>query len=361
MACSSDSKSLLAVLTFSVSSSGLLLVNKLCLKEVALPSFLAVLQFIASVLCAVGMSAAGAADLDPLEWPRVRIYLFYIALFATAIYSNLQALTHSNVETLIVFRACGPLLVSVLEWRLLGRALPSRWSAVALSGIFACAAGYVASDNAFAMHGLRAYTWCGVYFVSICLSDTCGKQIISGLRWRTMWGPVLYTNLLASPVMLALGVAGGEVPRLAAAAWRPRGVALYALSCLFGIAISFTGWRCRALVSATCYTVLGVANKMLTVLVNVAIWEDHATPAGIACLAGCLLCAAAYRPAPMRRSEDELARGRGDAEAPRDDDGSSESEALLAAREKSSAQHAAAQARIALASEGRRSNYPTRL
>ena len=53
------SKSLLAVLTFSVSSSGLLLVNKLCLKEVALPSFLAVLQFIASVLCAVGMSAAG--------------------------------------------------------------------------------------------------------------------------------------------------------------------------------------------------------------------------------------------------------------------------------------------------------------
>ncbi|EOD28970.1 hypothetical protein EMIHUDRAFT_234330 [Emiliania huxleyi CCMP1516] len=299
MACSSDSKSLLAVLTFSVSSSGLLLVNKLCLKEVALPSFLAVLQFIASVLCAVGMSAAGAADLDPLEWPRVRIYLFYIALFATAIYSNLQALTHSNVETLIVFRACGPLLVSVLEWRLLGRALPSRWSAVALSGIFACAAGYVASDNAFAMHGLRAYT-CGVYFVSICLSDTCGKQIISGLRWRTMWGPV---------------------PRLAAAAWRPRGVALYALSCLFGIAISFTGWRCRALVSATCYTV--------------AIWEHHATPEGIACLAGCLLCAAAYRPAPMRRSEDQLARGRGDAEAPRDDDGSSESEAFLAAREKS--------------------------
>ena len=37
----------------------------------------------------------------------------------------------------------------------------------------------------------------------------------------------------------------------------------------------------------------------------------------------------------MRRGEDEIARGRGDAEAPRDDDGSSESEALLAAREKS--------------------------
>ena len=51
------------------------------------------------------------------------------------------------------------------------------------------------------MHGLRAYSWCAVYFISICLSDTCGKHLISGLQWRSMWGPVLYTNLLATPVM----------------------------------------------------------------------------------------------------------------------------------------------------------------
>ena len=100
-----DAKSVIAVATFSVSSSGLLLVNKLCLKEVALPSFLAVLQFVASVLCALGLAATGQAELDGLAWPRVRIYLVYIGLFATAIYSNMQALTHSNVETLIVFRA----------------------------------------------------------------------------------------------------------------------------------------------------------------------------------------------------------------------------------------------------------------
>ena len=234
-----DAKSVIAVATFSVSSSGLLLINKLCLKEVALPSFLAVLQFVASVLCALGLAATGQAELDGLAWPRVRIYLMYIGLFATAIYSNMQALTHSNVETLIVFRACGPLMVSLLEWRLLGRTLPSRRSVLALFGIFLFALGYVASDKAFgaparsahaphrtpaassshlpaphpppplpaavcshaAMHGLRAYSWCAVYFISICLSDTCGKHLISGLQWRSMWGPVLYTNLLATPVM----------------------------------------------------------------------------------------------------------------------------------------------------------------
>ena len=153
-----DAKSVIAVATFSVSSSGLLLVNKLCLKEVALPSFLAVLQFVASVLCALGLAATGQAELDGLAWPRVRIYLVYIGLFATAIYSNMQALTHSNVETLIVFRACGPLMVSLLEWRLLGRTLPSRHSFLVLVGIFLFALGYVASDKAFGAPARCAHT-----------------------------------------------------------------------------------------------------------------------------------------------------------------------------------------------------------
>lgn len=153
-----DPKAVIAVATFSVSSSGLLLVNKLCLKEVALPSFLAVLQFLASVLCALSLAATGQAELDGLAWPRVRIYLIYIGLFATAIYSNMQALTHSNVETLIVFRACGPLMVSFLEWRLLGRTLPSRQSVLVLFGIFLFALGYVASDKAFGAPARFAHT-----------------------------------------------------------------------------------------------------------------------------------------------------------------------------------------------------------
>ena len=28
--------------------------------------------------------------------------------------------------------------------------------------------------------------------------------------------------------------------------------------------------------TATCYTVLGVANKMVTVLINLLIWDEHA-------------------------------------------------------------------------------------
>ena len=79
------------------------------------------------------------------------------------------------------------------------------------------------------MHRLRAYTWCAVYFLSICLSDTCGKHLISGLQWRSMRGPVLYTNLLATPVMLMFGIVGGEGPKLIEAQWRQRDLAVRAL------------------------------------------------------------------------------------------------------------------------------------
>lgn len=68
-------------------------------------------------------------------------------------------------------------------------------------------------------------------------------------------------------------------------------------------------WRlapryCRSLVSATCYTVLGVANKMVTVLVNLMLWDRHASPAGIISLLVCLLGAALYKQAPMRSAEE---------------------------------------------------------
>eukprot|EP00966_Prymnesium_polylepis_P213655 4947938-Prymnesium_polylepis.2 len=44
----------------------------------------------------------------------------------------MKALEHSNVETVIVFRACCPLVVCVLDWAFMGRQLPSARSALSL-------------------------------------------------------------------------------------------------------------------------------------------------------------------------------------------------------------------------------------
>lgn len=61
-----------------------------------------------------------------------------------------------------------------------------------------------------------------------------------------------------------------------------------ALSCIFGLAISFFGFSCRQALSATSFTVVGVTNKLLTVLINVTVWTKHAGAFGICMLLVCI-------------------------------------------------------------------------
>jgi hypothetical protein len=65
-----------------------------------------------------------------------------------------------------------------------------------------------------------------------------------------------------------------------------------------GICISWAGFLCQSLVTATSYTVVGVMNKMLTVTVNVLIWDKHASSRGIFSLALCLIGGSLYQQAP---------------------------------------------------------------
>jgi len=53
---------------------------------------------------------------------------------------------------------------------------------------------------------------------------------------------------------------------------------------VFGLAISFFGFAARKAISATAFTVTGVVNKLLTVVINVLIWDKHASTPGLFCL-----------------------------------------------------------------------------
>ena len=294
------------ILLFAASSSSMLLVNKLALRRMPLPCALACLQFAAAALFCGTLRVFGSVGVDALSWTAARLYAVYVVVFGAAIYTNMAALQHSNVETLIVCRACGPLLVCALERLALRRPWPPPRALLALLGILASAAGYVASDRAFALEGAAAYRWVGAYFVSICASDVFGKHVVSSHRFRSVWSSVLYTNALSVPPMAALGALTGERARAAALpALGGAELALLALSCAASVAISATGWRCRGELSATGYTVLGVANKMLTVLANAFVADDRASAVGVGCLVACLLCAAAYSLEPPRRAEEK--------------------------------------------------------
>jgi GDP-mannose transporter len=74
------------------------------------------------------------------------------------------------------------------------------------------------------------------------------------------------------------------------------------LGCVTGTGIGYSGWWCRDKVSATSFTLIGVMNKCLTILLNLVIWDQHAPPGGIASLALCLVGGSLYRQAPMREA-----------------------------------------------------------
>lgn len=308
-----------AVISYSLCSGSLVLVNKLILHFLPFPSLVIVTQLFASIFLIYGGNFFGVMDIDEMNWEFTKPYLIYTVAFSTGVYTNMMCLNTSNVETVIVARALSPLIVSFLDAAFLGRELPSNRSLAALGMIVVGAFGYASTDEKFVNQGMHAYFWPFLYLFIITFEMVYGKQIVRSVNFKTVSGPVQYTNLLGWPPMLLFASMGGEFKRLDTtlenygvnnvfeyALKLPTHVtALVILGCLIGTGIGYSGWWCRGKVSATSFTLIGVLNKCLTVFMNVLIWDQHATPFGIASLFVCLIGGSFYQQAPMRKDGDE--------------------------------------------------------
>mmetsp|Transcript_5803 Transcript_5803/g.12119 ORF Transcript_5803/g.12119 Transcript_5803/m.12119 type:complete len:361 (-) Transcript_5803:272-1354(-) len=301
----------LSIIAYSICSGSLVLVNKLILHFIPFPSLVTTCQLWATLLFIYTAGFAGLIEIDPFKWKFVVPYLAYTVAFSLGVYCNMKSLSLSNVETVIVFRALAPLIVSILDAIFLGREWPSLRSWGALSLIAVGAYGYATTDEQFQTQGLNAYAWPTMYLLVISFEMAYGKNIIKSVDLKTRSGPVVYTNMLGWPPMLLFANFGGEFGRLkelfaenSIYMFPPISMALLFVGCIIGTGIGYSGWWCRGKVSATTYTLIGVMNKCLTVLMNCLIWDQHAVPAGIACLFLCLIGGSLYRQAPMRKTEE---------------------------------------------------------
>jgi GDP-mannose transporter len=291
----------LAIIGYSLCSSTLLLANKMVIEYLPLPSVVSFIQIISSAVAILVYKFLGG-NVDGLEWSKLKAYSFYIVAFVAAIYANMQALAHSNVETVIVFRACSPIAVTVVEYVLMDRAWPSFRSSMSLLVVAIGAIMYCTSDSEFALKGFSAYYWVVLYFFLITFEMTYGKKLTSSVKMESIWGPVLYCNLLAALPMFLLGYVNGDYENLGEkiAEMPGTGALILLFSCVAGTLIGYTGWLCRSMVSATTYTLVGVVNKFLTVLLNTFMWDKHSSPFGIFAVCVCLLAGTLYQQAPKR-------------------------------------------------------------
>jgi len=277
--------------------------NKVAIHHVPLPGLIFCLQLAATVGFILVLRTSKLIEADLFSWSAVATFIPYICSFNLSLYSNGRALAASNIETVIVFRALSPLCVSVLDWMFLGRELPDARSVLALLGLVVGAVGYVHADSQFALLGVSAYKWVCLNLAGIVFEMTYGKRLISGVQFRSpVWGATFYTNALGLLPMFATAIAAGEASRFPTTKIDLQATCWLCVSCVIGIGISWSGWNCRSKVSATAYTLLGVVCKLVSVILNVLIWDKHASPSGMLWLLVCLVCSAAYRQAPPRKN-----------------------------------------------------------
>lgn len=289
-----------AVVFYSLCSSTMLVVNKLAMKALPAPALVSITQLVIASVFIGGIGLTGLAEVDGIAWDKVKPFSLFVLAFATGLYANMKALAATSVGTIIVFRACCPISVALAEFLFMGREFPAVRSLLALGIVMGGAYTYVSLDSQFQLNGIAAYFWVGVWYVLICFQMAYGK-VLEGNVKLSMWGRVLYTNLLSVPATIGLGLFLGDFePDKLAVEITPDAVFWVLLSSGIGIAIGYSGWLCRSVCSATSYTLVGVINKVITIMITVTFIDQSASTESLVALMVCIVGGTLYKQAPMR-------------------------------------------------------------
>ncbi|CAN0871181.1 GDP-mannose transporter GONST3 [Linum grandiflorum] len=229
--------------------------------------------------------------------------MFYLSLF-----TNSELLLHANVDTFIMFRSMVPIFVALGETLFLNKPWPCLKTWMSLSTILGGSLVYVMSDY-YNQFTVTAYGWAVAYLISMTVDFVYVKHVVMTIGLNT-WGLVLYNNLEALALFPLELVVMGEFRELKRTVSKETYCSFevvfpVGLSCLLGLAISFFGFSCRRAISATGFTVLGVVNKLLTVGINLVIWDKHATFIGTSGLLICMVGGVLYQQSTSQKPNSE--------------------------------------------------------
>ncbi|XP_050208492.1 GDP-mannose transporter GONST3-like [Mercurialis annua] len=282
---------------YCLSASLLSIINKWAIMKFPYPGALTALQYFTS---AAGVLVCGGLKLvehDRLDLLTMWRFLPAAIMFYLSLFTNSELLLHANVDTFIVFRSVVPIFVAIGETMFLHQPWPAIKTWISLATIFGGSVLYVLTDYQFTV---AAYSWALAYLVSMTVDFVYIKHVVMTIGLNT-WGLVLYNNLEALLLFPLELLIMGELKKIKheitdETDWYSFGVILpVGLSCLFGLSISFFGFSCRRAISATGYTVLGVVNKLLTVVINLVIWDKHSTFIGTVGLLICMVGGIMYQ------------------------------------------------------------------
>jgi solute carrier family 35 protein len=145
---------------------------------------------------------------------------------------------------------------------------------------------------------------CGIPRFTVALADASAwlqvylKHICNTVKLDN-WSKVYYSNFLAAIPLVFIGAGTSEF-EVVTEQMTAAGLAALLLSVALGAAMSYFAWAARSTISATSFTIVGNTCKILTIAINVFLWDKHASVTGIMCLLACLAAAFFYKQAPPR-------------------------------------------------------------
>ena len=274
----------------------MLVANKAAVVSFPFPNLLLCMQFVTSVIVPRTLGALGYLEVDGLELRKVLGFLKAVAVFFATLFTSMMALRDLNVDTVIVFRSSLPLAVAIGDFLFMQRELPSgrTWGALTLT-----LAGSIIFARSESELRVTKCFWAFCYWGCMVADQLVLKHVVSKGPELTTWGRVYYQNTLSLVPAVAIALFQGEFQAYneGSVSLQDPSVAIkVALSCIVGCGISFAGFLLRKYVSALTFTVIGVTNKIATVLINVLVWDYHASSMGTFALLVCIGGASLYQP-----------------------------------------------------------------
>jgi len=273
-----SSASIAVVVAYFLVSSSMLVFNKACMIVLPAPCAVTLLQVTVTTLLIAVAWCCALVEIHVVTRAILWRYVTYALIFALGINFTMRSLAVTNVETVLLFRSCSPVLVSVIDTLCLGREMPSRRSFASMLCIVLGATWFATSEWQTEASTLDVPGVC-VNTINLLLTATLmtwGKHVTdnSDVNLTTS---VFICNLTSIVPILALVVLEKEHLIV----WENRRLSEYdvvvlGISCVMGTALSYLGWEMRTMMSATSFTVVGVLNKVLTVVLNLVLWPEHA-------------------------------------------------------------------------------------
>lgn len=264
-----QSRVLLLVLGHAVCASGMLVVSKWALKVFPFVWTLTTIQFLFPA-CVVFLAGKLAfIEVDPLDLTKLRKFFPAAGMFFITITAGNAVVKASNVDTFIVMRSLVPIPCAILESLVLKEPCPAPLSWIGLGIVLLGAIAYSMLNRGFVVNSV---SWVVLFLALMPLDGILIKHLVSA-SGLSPWGLVLYNNACAAlPGMLfsALLELSRDITReeMWEAAQSSEAKAAIIISSFMALAISYFQLNVRKVISSTAFMVLGVSNKLLSVLMN---------------------------------------------------------------------------------------------